>query len=145
MIGLLCFALAVLASPFKSKLRLERCKYPAMLLLRPRTLQGGILLRAMVPLAQPPEANLSGRLLLLVSGQHDPIIPPANGERLAAMLTRPVQTSPAGCWRSDTSYRKPTSASRANSAMRRVRNSRSKQNSTALWLSAAASQGRSSA
>jgi phospholipase/carboxylesterase len=60
----------------------------AMLLLRPRTLQGGILLRAMVPLTQPPEADLSGRSLLLVSGQHDPIIPPANGERLAAMLTR---------------------------------------------------------
>jgi phospholipase/carboxylesterase len=60
----------------------------AMLLLRPRTLQGGILLRAMVPLAQPPEANLSGRSLLLVSGQHDPIIPSANSERLAAMLTR---------------------------------------------------------
>lgn len=60
----------------------------AMLLLRPRTLRGGILLRAMVPLAQPPEADLSGRSLLLVSGQHDPIVPPANGELLAAMLTR---------------------------------------------------------
>jgi phospholipase/carboxylesterase len=60
----------------------------AMLLLRPPTLQGGILLRAMVPLAQPPEADLSGRSLLLVSGQHDPIIPPANSERLAAMLNR---------------------------------------------------------
>jgi phospholipase/carboxylesterase len=60
----------------------------AMFLLRPLTLQGGILLRAMVPLAQPPEANLAGRSLLLVSGQHDPIIPPANGEKLAAMLTR---------------------------------------------------------
>jgi phospholipase/carboxylesterase len=60
----------------------------AMLLLRPRTLRGGILLRAMVPLAQPPEADLWGRSLLLVSGQHDPIVPPANGERLAAMLTR---------------------------------------------------------
>jgi phospholipase/carboxylesterase len=59
----------------------------AILALRPRTLQGGILLRAMVPLARPPEVNLSGRSLLLVSGQHDPIIPPANGERLAAMLT----------------------------------------------------------
>jgi phospholipase/carboxylesterase len=59
----------------------------AMLLLRPNSLQGGILLRAMVPLSQPPEANLSGRSLLLVSGQHDPIIPPANSERLAAMLT----------------------------------------------------------
>jgi phospholipase/carboxylesterase len=60
----------------------------AMLLLRPSTLQGGILLRAMVPLAQAPEANLAGRPLLLVSGQQDPIIPPANGERLAAMLTK---------------------------------------------------------
>jgi phospholipase/carboxylesterase len=60
----------------------------AMLLLRPPTLQGGILLRAMVPLAQAPEANLAGRSLLLVSGRHDPIIPPANGERLAAMLTK---------------------------------------------------------
>jgi phospholipase/carboxylesterase len=60
----------------------------AMLLLRPRTLRGGILLRAMVPLAQPPEADLSGRSLLLVSGQHDPIVPPANGEQLAAMLTK---------------------------------------------------------
>jgi len=60
----------------------------AMPLLRPRTLQGGILLRAMVPLAQPPEINLSGRSLLLVAGQHDPIIPEANGERLAAVLTR---------------------------------------------------------
>jgi phospholipase/carboxylesterase len=60
----------------------------AMLLLRPPTLQGGMLLRAMVPLAQPPEANLAGRSLLLVSGQHDPIIPPANGERLAEMLTK---------------------------------------------------------
>jgi phospholipase/carboxylesterase len=60
----------------------------AMLLLRPSTLQGGILLRAMVPLAQPPDANLAGRSLLLVSGQQDPIIPPANGERLAAMLTK---------------------------------------------------------
>jgi len=60
----------------------------ALLLLRPPTLRGGILLRAMVPLAQPPEADLSGRSLLLVSGQHDPIIPPANGERLAAILTR---------------------------------------------------------
>jgi phospholipase/carboxylesterase len=60
----------------------------AMLLLRPEVLQGGILLRAMVPLAQPPKADLSGRSLLLVSGQQDPIIPPANGERLAAMLTR---------------------------------------------------------
>ncbi|WP_213736247.1 alpha/beta hydrolase [Bradyrhizobium sp. dw_411] len=60
----------------------------AMLLLRPATLQGGILLRAMVPLAQPPEVDLSNQSLLLVSGQHDPIIPPANSERLAAMLTK---------------------------------------------------------
>ena len=60
----------------------------AMLLLHPQVLQGGILLRAMVPLANPPEADLAGRSLLLVSGQQDPIIPPANGERLAAMLAK---------------------------------------------------------
>lgn len=58
----------------------------AMLLLRPQTLQGGILLRAMVPLADPPAADLSGRSVLVVSGQRDPIVPAANGALLAAML-----------------------------------------------------------
>jgi phospholipase/carboxylesterase len=59
----------------------------AMMLLRPRTLSGGILLRAMVPLAKPPQADLSGTSVLIVSGQRDPIIPSENGAQLAAMLT----------------------------------------------------------
>lgn len=59
----------------------------AMMLLRPQTLAGGILLRAMVPLADPPAADLSGASVLVLSGQRDPIVPAENGARLAAMLT----------------------------------------------------------
>jgi phospholipase/carboxylesterase len=61
----------------------------AVMLLRPEALAGGILLRAMVPLAdQPDEQGLSGTSVLLVSGARDPIAPPAKAERLKAMLER---------------------------------------------------------
>jgi phospholipase/carboxylesterase len=60
----------------------------AMLLLRPGVLSGAILLRAMVPLRQPPAADLAGASVLIVSGQSDPIIPPSNSQRLAEMLTK---------------------------------------------------------
>jgi phospholipase/carboxylesterase len=60
----------------------------AMMLLRPEVLAGGVLLRAMVPLAQPPKADLGGKPVLIVSGASDPIIPPANSQRLATMLTQ---------------------------------------------------------
>jgi len=59
----------------------------AMLLLRPDVLAGALLLRAMVPLSNPPHADLSGKPVLIVSGQHDPIIPASNSARLAALLT----------------------------------------------------------
>jgi len=59
----------------------------AILLLRPQALAGAILLRAMVPLAQPPKADLAGKPILIVSGQHDPIIPPSNSAKLATSLT----------------------------------------------------------
>jgi phospholipase/carboxylesterase len=59
----------------------------AMLLLRPRALSGAILLRAMVPLSQPPQADLSGKPVLIVSGQSDPIIPASNSTKLAALLS----------------------------------------------------------
>jgi phospholipase/carboxylesterase len=59
----------------------------AVLLLRSQVLAGAILLRAMVPLSQPPQADLSGKPVLIVSGQHDPIIPASNAARLAALLT----------------------------------------------------------
>lgn len=59
----------------------------AMLFMRPQTLAGAILLRAMVPLADPPRADLGGKPVLIVSGRLDPIVPAANAGHLAGMLT----------------------------------------------------------
>jgi phospholipase/carboxylesterase len=60
-----------------------------VMLLRPEVLFGGILLRAMVPLASPePAGSLAGKPVLIISGERDPIAPPANGARLKAMLER---------------------------------------------------------
>jgi phospholipase/carboxylesterase len=58
----------------------------AMLMLRPEALSGAILLRAMVPLAQPPRADLKGKRVLIVSGAQDPIVPADNAARLATQL-----------------------------------------------------------
>jgi phospholipase/carboxylesterase len=58
----------------------------ATLLLRPEALAGAALLRAMVPLAAPPPANLAGRRVMLLSGASDPMVPAATAARLAAML-----------------------------------------------------------
>src|SRR5260370_5801989 len=49
----------------------------AVLLLRPDTLIGAILMRAMAPLANPPRPDLSGVVALILSGSSDPIVPPA--------------------------------------------------------------------
>jgi phospholipase/carboxylesterase len=59
----------------------------ALLLLRPDALAGAILLRAMVPLSDPPKVELDGRPVLLLSGQADPIVPASNSARLAALLS----------------------------------------------------------
>ncbi|MCK1650986.1 alpha/beta hydrolase [Bradyrhizobium sp. 149] len=59
----------------------------ALLLLKPDVLAGAILLRAMVPLSDPPKAELDGKPVLLLSGQADPIVPPNNSARLAALLS----------------------------------------------------------
>ena len=58
----------------------------AMLLLRPEALAGAVLLRAMVPLGDPPAADLRGKPVLLLSGGMDPIVPADNAARLAEML-----------------------------------------------------------
>jgi phospholipase/carboxylesterase len=58
----------------------------AMLLLRPQALSGAILLRAMVPLAAAPPADLGGKPVLIVSGAQDPIVPVDNAARLADLL-----------------------------------------------------------
>jgi phospholipase/carboxylesterase len=59
----------------------------ALLLLKPEALSGAILLRAMVPLSDPPNADLAGKPVLLLSGQADPIVPASNSARLAALLS----------------------------------------------------------
>jgi phospholipase/carboxylesterase len=58
----------------------------AVMLLRPQALAGAILLRAMVPLRQPPKADLTGKSVLIVSGSQDPIVPADNAARLATQL-----------------------------------------------------------
>ncbi len=58
----------------------------ALLLLRPGLVKEAILYRAMVPLEVAPLPDLRGTRVFIAAGQHDPIIPPSNSERLAAML-----------------------------------------------------------
>ncbi len=58
----------------------------ALLLLRPGLIKEAILYRAMVPLEVSPLPDLRGTRVFLAAGQQDPIIPPSNTERLAAML-----------------------------------------------------------
>jgi phospholipase/carboxylesterase len=59
----------------------------AVLQLRPEALAGAALLRAMVPLQDPPAADLTGKPVLILSGASDPIVPADNARRLASLLT----------------------------------------------------------
>ena len=58
----------------------------ALMLLLPGTLAGAALLRAMVPLSDPPHPDLSRVPVLIASGKADPIVPAPNAAKLAAML-----------------------------------------------------------
>jgi phospholipase/carboxylesterase len=58
----------------------------AVLQLRPEVLAGTALIRAMVPLQEPPAADLTGKPVLILSGASAPIVPADNAKRLAAML-----------------------------------------------------------
>ena len=58
----------------------------SLLLRRPQTLAGGILIRAMVPFEPETPAQLGGKRVLLSQGRTDPLIPPASAERLADLL-----------------------------------------------------------
>ncbi|MGV7034278.1 alpha/beta hydrolase [Methylobacterium symbioticum] len=60
----------------------------ATLLLRPEALAGAALVRAMVPLAEPPETDLGAKPVLILSGALDPIVPAANAQALAGQLAR---------------------------------------------------------
>jgi phospholipase/carboxylesterase/glyoxalase family protein len=59
----------------------------SLLLLRPGTLAGAILFRAMVPLTPETPPALAGVRVLIGAGRSDPLVHPAEVERLAAMLT----------------------------------------------------------
>ncbi len=59
----------------------------ALMLLHPALLDAAVLLRPMVPLVPAALPDLGGRRVLIASGIADPIAPPAEGERLAALLS----------------------------------------------------------
>lgn len=66
----------------------------SLLLLCPEVLAGAALLRAMSPFAEPPQvlkkppqADLVGKRVLMLSGAIDPIIPEENAKRLARTLS----------------------------------------------------------
>lgn len=59
----------------------------SLLLTRPTTLAGGVLIRAMVPFEPEARTDLTGRAVLLSQGRMDPLIPAEGAERLAAILT----------------------------------------------------------
>lgn len=73
-----------------------------LLQLRPESLAGAVLLRAMVVLDQPaPAGSLTGKRVVLASGTQDPIVPLDHPARLAALLraggaTVTLHTSEAG-------------------------------------------------
>lgn len=58
----------------------------SLLLLRPGVLAGGVLLRAQVPIVPDPVPHQEGTRVLISNGQADPLVSPAETERLAALL-----------------------------------------------------------
>lgn len=58
----------------------------AMMLLRAEVLPSAVLLRAMLPLSNPPVPDLAGKRALLSAGESDPIIPLSNVQELATLL-----------------------------------------------------------
>jgi len=60
----------------------------SLLLLRPKTLSGAVLLRAMVPLVPERLPDLKSIPVLLASSHYDPIIPADEANELATMLRK---------------------------------------------------------
>ncbi len=58
----------------------------SLLLSRPETLSGAILLRAMTPFTPDKIPDLRDRPVFLAAGRHDPIVPMENVDNLARML-----------------------------------------------------------
>jgi phospholipase/carboxylesterase len=58
----------------------------ALLLQRPGLLGAAVLLAAMVPFAEPPQADLAGTLVVISNGAQDPTIPATTTQRLVVQL-----------------------------------------------------------
>jgi predicted esterase len=58
----------------------------SILLLRPESLRGAILLHPMVPLVPEIWPDLSGKPIFIGAGRHDPLVTPHETERLAELL-----------------------------------------------------------
>jgi phospholipase/carboxylesterase len=58
----------------------------ALLLRRPGLLGAAVLLAAMVPFAEPPQADLAGTLVVISNGEQDPMIPATMTQRLVVQL-----------------------------------------------------------
>jgi phospholipase/carboxylesterase len=58
----------------------------SLLLTKPSTLAGAVLLRVMLPFEPPALPDLVGKPVLLLSGASDPMMPAPQRERLAALL-----------------------------------------------------------
>jgi predicted esterase len=60
----------------------------SILLLRPKTLSGAVLLRAMLPIVPEKQPNLSGIAVFLAAGKKDPFIAPEGTKQLAVLLQK---------------------------------------------------------
>ena len=60
----------------------------AILLLRPEVFSKAVLLRPMMPLRHPPEADLTGKRILIIDGRYDTVIPKESTEKLGLLLER---------------------------------------------------------
>lgn len=58
----------------------------ALLLTHPELLAGAVLVAAVPPFATPPDADLSGRRVLVSNGEHDPMATPAQTSALVGQL-----------------------------------------------------------
>lgn len=58
----------------------------SLLLLRPRTLAGAVLLHPQVPLVPDGNPDLAGVRVLVTAGRHDSLVPPDEPRRLAELL-----------------------------------------------------------
>lgn len=58
----------------------------ALLLGRPEVLAGAVLIAAMVPYAEPPDVDLTGKVVIIANGERDSMITRSTTERLSAQL-----------------------------------------------------------